>query len=392
MNQLPKIPVPWTQRWRFIRFRLLPFVVFGLVATACYSLWNTQAAVTNAIGQVHAARIDLVAQVDGILLDYPYRQWQLYDRVEAGEVLARLDDRLIRSMIETVKREVEQAKGELAAAEEDARTDLDDRQFERFREANELLAEIERRQMAIAERKALLIEDQMELRGEQLKVDVADQASVRNAQLIARIDDLEYRRLRDVAKARVAGHEKYIADAEAVLRDAQKRLARHSPAVEADTQRVLQPLHATVAYQEARIREFEVQLDALVIRAPISGHIVPTVDVTATPGQQVRRGTVVFTIAADQPAFIVSYVRAHQRLRPEVGMQVNVRPRNSQQFAITDIEHVGPQVELIPPQQLRDQKILEWGLPVRIRIPEALLLRPGELVDLKFILEPGQAS
>ena len=73
-------------------------------------------------------------------------------------------------------------------------------------------------------------------------------------------------------------------------------------------------------------------------------------------------------------------------------MQVNVRPRNSQQVAVADIEHVGPQVELVPPQLLRDQKLMEWGLPVRIRIPESLPLRPGEVVDLKFVLTPGRTS
>jgi multidrug resistance efflux pump len=389
---LQKIPIPWPQRWYFVRLKLLPLAVFALMAIACAALWNSQATITNAVGQVHAARNDLVAQVDGILLDHPYRQWQLYDRVEAGQILARMDDQLIVAMIATVKEEVEQAKGEVAAAEEDARTDLDDREFERFREANELLAEIERRKMAIAERNALLIEDTMEAHGEQKKVDIADQAARKNPLLIAKIDDLEYRRLRDVAQARIEGHEKYIAEAGATLADLQARLARHTPAVVADKARILQPLQATVAYQEARIREFEAQLDAYVIRSPISGYIVPTVDVTATPGQQIRRGTVVFTVAAEEPAFIVGYVRAQQRLRPEVGMQVTVRPRNSRQYAIADVEQVGPQVELVPPQQLRDQRIMEWGLPVRIRIPEALLLRPGELVDLKFILPSDRSS
>ena len=91
-----------------------------------------------------------------------------------------------------------------------------------------------------------------------------------------------------------------------------------------------------------------------------------------------------FTLAAEEPEYIVSYVRPTQRLRPEVDMSVAIRPRNTNQVAYTRIERVGPQVEQIPAHQLRDQKLMEWGLPVRIAVPPALNLRPGEIVDLKF--------
>jgi hypothetical protein len=33
---------------------------------------------------------------------------------------------------------------------------------------------------------------------------------------------------------------------------------------------------------------------------------------------------------------------------------------------------------------LRAQTIMEWGMPVRIRIPEGLDLHPGELVDVRI--------
>src|SRR5688572_17581391 len=143
MAELPKIPVPWTQRWESIRLRAIPLLVFGLAAASAMYLWNRQWVTPQAIGEVYASRIDLVAQVDGILLDQPYRTWKLYDRVEAGEVVARLDPSLTVAMIETVRKEVEQAKGELAAAEEELKTELDDRRFERYREANQLAVEIE---------------------------------------------------------------------------------------------------------------------------------------------------------------------------------------------------------------------------------------------------------
>jgi multidrug resistance efflux pump len=385
MAELPKIPVPWTQRWESIRLRAIPLLVFGLAAASAMYLWNRQWVTPQAIGEVYASRIDLVAQVDGILLDQPYRTWKLYDRVEAGEVVARLDPSLTVAMIETVRKEVEQAKGELAAAEEELRTELDDRRFERYREANQLAVEIERRRLQIAERQALLAEDLMQLEREQAKAVVADELAARKSPLITRLEHLEIQRLRDVAQSRIAGHRKFIADIEASLKDARARLDQHTPAEVADATRVIQPLRGTIAYQEARIKELQVQLAALEIKTPISGYIVPTAEVAATPGQQVRRGTVVFTVAADQPEYIVSYIRPSQRLRPEVGMTVAIRPRNTKQIAHAKVDRVGPQIELVPAHQLRDQKQMEWALPVRIGVPDSLKLRPGELVDLKFL-------
>jgi multidrug resistance efflux pump len=393
VRDLQKIPVPWPQRWRGIRLRVLPIVVFGLAATATMVLWNRQFTITQAIGEVYARRIDLAVQYDGVLLDAPYRNWRLYDRVTAGEVLARLDDATTLALIDTVRQELAKAKGELMAAEEEFRTTQDDREFERMAEARRLAMDVEGRFLAVVERRALLAADEMELMRQQERLAVASRRSDDNRLLMAQLDVLEIQRLRDVAAERIKGHKEYIAQAEAELRPARQRLTEQNPLIKADIDRVLNPLRAAIAYEEARIRELELQRQALEIRTPISGYIVRTTaentaaaaqSIAAAPGHQVRAGTVLFTVAADEPEYIVSYVRPTQRLRPEVDMRVAIRPRNTNQVAYTRIETVGPQVELVPAHQLRDQKLMEWGLPVRIAVPPALNLQPGEIVDLKF--------
>ena len=396
MPELPKIPVPWSQRWRWLRVRTLPFLAFAAAATGAIVLWNRQRVTTQAIGEVHGRRIDLAVQYDGILLDSPYRAWKLYDRVEAGALLAKLDDRPTLALIDTVRKELAQAKGEVAASEEEFRTTQDDRQFERYREARQLAIDIEKRRLDIADRKTLLAADQMELERQQQRLDVVEKLKTKDTRLMSDLDALEIRRLRDVAKERIAGHQQWIAEAEPLLKSAVARYNRQTAPVKADIDRVLGPLRAAIEYQAARVRELEVTLPALEIRSPISGYIVPTTlannapaqPIAAMPGQQVKAGTVLFTIAADEPEYIVSYVRPTQRLQPEVGMTVAVRPRYGGQVAHAAVERVGPQVELVPSHQIRDQRVMEWGLPVRIQVPQSLQLRPGELVDLKFLPTP----
>jgi multidrug resistance efflux pump len=399
VRELRKIPIPWSQRWRSLRVRTLPVLVFGCAVAGTVYLWNRQLISTQAVGEVYGRRIDLAVQYDGIILDAPYRSWKLYDRVEAGQLLARLDDRPTLALIDTVRKEVEQARGELAAAEEEFRTTQDDRAFERYREARELAVDIENRKLAIAERKALLVEDQMELERQRQRTDVVDRLMAKDTRLMSELDTLEIERLRDVAMQRIKGHQQYIASAEALLKSAVERYNRQTAPVKADLDRVLNPLRATIDYQLARIRELEAILPALEIRSPIAGYIVPITlassapvqPVATVPGQQVRAGTVLFTIAAEEPEYIVSYVRPTLRLKPEVGMTVAIRPRNGKtnQVAHAIVDRVGPQVELVPSHQVRDQRVMEWGLPVRIPVPRSLPVRPGELVDLKF-LSPTQ--
>ncbi|MEX2141193.1 MAG: hypothetical protein WD894_18150 [Pirellulales bacterium] len=393
MRDLPKIPVPWSQRWRTVRVRTLPVLVFALAVGGTAYLWNRQLVMTQAVGEVYGRRIDLAVQYDGVLLDSPYRSWKLYDRVNAGDLLAQLDERPTLALIDTVRQELKQARGELAAAEEEFRTTQDDREFERLREARELAIDIENRRLEIADRKTLLAQARMELARQQPRLEVVDRLMAKDTRLMNELDTLEVRRLRDVAQATIEGHEQYIAAAEALLASAVARQNRQTTAVKADLDRVLNPLRAALEYQSARIRELEVILPALEIRSPIAGYIVPTTlssnapvqPIAAMPGQQVRAGTVLFTVAAEEPEYIVSYVRPTQRLQPEVGMTVAVRPRHGNQIAHATIDRVGPQVELVPSHQVRDQRVTEWGLPVRIQVPRVLQLRPGELVDLKFL-------
>ena len=81
-------------------------------------------------------------------------------------------------------------------------------------------------------------------------------------------------------------------------------------------------------------------------------------------------------------------VRLHNRarnLQPQPNMQVDIRPRRVPRDVVTSqIEEIGSAFEAVPPHQLRAQSIMEWGLPVRIRIPAGLELHPGELVDVRL--------
>lgn len=391
MRENGKIPVPWPQRWQAIRFRTLPVCVFVLSVGLTAWLWNRQLRVIQVTGEVYAQRLDIIVPIDGVLADDPYRKWKVYDYVQAGELIARLDDRPTAALIATVKQELEMAKAELDTKVEEYRISENDRKFERQAEADRLRIAIERNRIDLLQQEALLVADRRELERQNELLETAEGQN-RKA-LITRLDYQTIQKDRDVVAARIKGHEAFIKQTQQIIKEATERLASFPAAHSADLEQALRATRAAIAYQEARLRELDVQRELLEIRAPISGRLTMARDtngqeaVAALPGTAVRRGTVLFSVAAEDADYIVSYIRPNQRIRPEVGMQVAIRRRNSQEMATSQVDEIGPQVELVPPKQWRDQsqKTMEWGLPIRIPVPRSLRLKPGELVDLKFL-------
>jgi hypothetical protein len=94
------------------------------------------------------------------------------------------------------------------------------------------------------------------------------------------------------------------------------------------------------------------------------------------------------TIASADGQFILSYVQQGKNVLPQVNMPVEVRRRQIPAEIYTDgvVQEVGAQVEMVTPHFLRlgDSNMVEFGLPVKIKIPHGAQLKPGEMVDLRF--------
>jgi multidrug resistance efflux pump len=160
------------------------------------------------------------------------------------------------------------------------------------------------------------------------------------------------------------------------------RLAEYVKAQDAALEMQLQPIRASIVTQQTRIDAVVLQVKALMVRSPLAGTVTA---IHCWPGQNLRIGTPIMTIAAREGQYILGYVRQERGIRPRVGMNVDVKVRSLPRRSVASVvQQVGPQVEPVPLHQLRDPKIPEWGTPVRIVLPEALDLRPGELVDLVF--------
>jgi multidrug resistance efflux pump len=149
----------------------------------------------------------------------------------------------------------------------------------------------------------------------------------------------------------------------------------------------IQRLRATsqpIAEREAQIAELQARLDAREIKSPIDGTVM---EIHQWPGQSVKLTKPIMVIAAEQADFIIAYLREDQPLRPVPGMKVTVRTRGGvtpRRTFETYVRSVGPQIEPMPQRHLRNPNVAEWAMPVQIAMPAEAELKPGEMVDVEF--------
>ncbi len=379
-----RIPTSWSHWWRRLRSQLLPLVSFVACTAAMIWLWDRQEQIPNAIGEVEAVRIEVASGADGVLAtvaqDQP--QWSLFDIVERGEVIARLDDRPVQAELATLEKRRIEAEKKLDATSARVATDEEERRLDRLREASRLARQVERYRLDALDRNVTIERDRVELQRREARFKYM--ATVHQQDPVTVTDQMlfEYRLMRDQLATRIKENIKAKDLAEQLAAEVTQRIADLPEPIVAELDKILAPVRAAIDVEEARMDELRVQVELLQIRAPIRGTISA---VHVWPGQAVREGDPIVTIAADQGRYIVSYVRQQQRIQPEVDMVVHIRHRvPGAREQATKIERVGRQFEPVPLHQLTNPRVPEWGLPVRISIPANLAARPGELVDITF--------
>jgi len=386
MSTAQRIPIPWKHKWRRFRYSVMPVLSFLVCVALTLWLWDRQGRLPNAVGEVEAVRVEVTAGSDGLLAPLPRGTWTLFDQVQKGQVIARLDDRPVRAQAETVRLELERLRKQLDAAAAQIELDEAVRRSAYLRNMAQLQWDLARLKLDVLDRRAAIEVDRVELKARRERLEFM--RDMREKEVIGELELAEEQMLYDQVAGRIAENQKALQEAESHEAAAQSTAGRLPEPVHADVARLLSPLQAAIVTQESRVRELQLAVKMLEIQAPISGTICA---VHRWPGQHVQVGDPIVTLAAQTGRYIVSYVRQEQRLEVEPGMRVALRVRAPASREIpSSVERVGPQIELVPTHLLRDPTRPEWGQPVRILLPPKLRVRPGELIDITF--EPWNES
>ena len=375
-----RIPIPWSQRWKRIRYQSLPIVIFTFSVIATGWLWTRFVGQPNVVGEVFAMRADAISRGDGILVDVPGTQLEVMHQVSRGDVIARIDPRMLLAQLTSLKGDLAAVEAKLDETTEATRFDQLDREVRHDYEARALATDIEQSRVTRLTLQAAIAADKIELQGLDQVLKLTEDGVEKKA--LTRLALVTAKKDRDIVAQRITGAERTLVQTRDQLVRALARQKQHSVLPKPDLDKLLAPIQAEITAKQALVDQIELQIAALEVKAPLDGTIVA---VLRRPGQAVKIGDPIMTIAGNEGKFIVSYIRQSRNLRPEPNMAVFIRPRRiPRQAVVSEIEEVGSQFEAVPPHQLRAQTIMEWGMPVRIRIPEGLDLRPGELVDVRL--------
>ncbi len=385
VNKMSHIPIPWPRRMQQLRQQFMPIIMFVFCGVA--SLWmlnNQRIQHTMLIGEVHVMQMMVFSPIDGVVVESLTNPLA---KVEAGNVIATLDNGLIRASLATMRAESDRLRAELIAAEELQLQVSNEQSRDAAIEARRLAIVIENLQIDILDRKAQIALDQIQL-------DHAKQVYKSLEQLVAdgfasRLDYIEAAAMRDQFAMSIKDNTTAIEELTVQSEAAIGVLKQYNESELVQLEKILEPIRQAIIVQEGIIEELQVQVEALVVRAPISGRLTQIKDQPAMcqPGQNVLAGDHLFTIAGDERDTIIAYVPESSVIRVTEGMEVEVYRRSDGKMFVSSIVEVGPRVSAMPMHLLRQPDRLQWGLPVSIAVLPGVELLPGELVDVKLIAE-----
>lgn len=352
------IPIPLGQRWRELRMRVLPAVIFAAAAAAVALLWKDHVASQAMLGQAEPVLANVSSYKAGVLAELTVTRFQ---KVKAGDVLGKVmitDPKILASSLAVIQAEIDalQAGMRPVMVQQQNAMDYDRLRLDWMRQ---------RTQLATA----------------RVNLDLADTEFHRMQELFK--DQIVAQRVFDQAKAsrdrlqnEVESLAKIVEEGEANFKTLQLTNGAEISKVSSD------PLRAAIAVQESKLHLTEAELSPVTLQAPIDG-LVTTIFHRA--GEAVVPGQPILAVATLNPVRIVAYARAPLITEPKPGMTVEIRTRGLPATSTrAKVVEVGTQMEPVPPTLLGPVHFAntELGLPVDISLPPGLKIRAGEVVDV----------
>ncbi len=366
-TETPKrIPVPLAERWREVRLRIVPVVVFLSAIASIGLMWKDHIAAPSLIGQAEPVLSNVTSQKPGILSDLRVNRFQKVNKDEVIGTIVTTDPAVLTSSIAVIQADIKMLGASMAQVMRNQHNQLSyaGLRLDWMRQRAELaMAKVRRDE---AEVEAHRVE-------ELAKDKIVSQRRLEDA-LAAR----------DALRAQVSELEKLVAEQERSFPQLQMTNAADFASIGDEA------VKAALSMQDAKLKLTEAELSPLTLRASMDGIVSA---IYHRSGEAVMAGAPVVAIATLDPVRIVGYLRAPIQTELTNGMKVEIRTRGlRREVATTTIREVGTQLEPLPPAILGPMKLVsnDLGLPVDIYLPPTLKLRAGEVVDI--VVKPEKNS
>ena len=298
----------------------------------------------------------------------------LYDPVERGQVVARLDDVDVKARLETERAVISQLSAELGA--ESARVGLEEANLATDR--RRFHVDEQRLHLDTLSLKVVLESDRIEL--ERLNLQHQRSVALGAEGVLAQSDVDNLRLLRDTVARRIEENTKLLKEAEQQYGVAIGRRESYEGRFSLETDPLLEPLRAAVHAQERRIEELDLQRRSLALHSPVTGRVS---QVLARVGQYVLPGEALLFVEEDSPSEVVVYAPESAASRIAQGSRVRASRRGAPAVVAESlVTRTSATIQATPQRLWRDPQLPEYGLAFVISAAPQLGLKPGELVTV----------
>lgn len=358
--------------------KAVPLVVWCGAVLGLFKLAEIAPSAHRLQGLVETQESILLAPVDGRLLSVAV---QLHQVVEAGAVVARFDDREVRLRLAQTTFEVERLRADMtqvqADLERDARTLASEQQLDAAVEHRRLVSAIESAQLAALATRTDLEETRIRLQGAEIETErltkLVAQGVTPEPELVA------VRTERDALHKRLTELVTLYDENRVVVATSKQRLEEFRPARPIDpvAETALAPLRWQCKQQEAELECLALAAEALLVKAPIGGHVAA---IAAMAGEWAPAGRELLRIVDPTPRRIRAWVPDTMRERLDPARAMHVHRADASLAGSASVLSISPTAVRLPERLWRDPQREEWGFEIVLAATGAE--RPGEHVQL----------
>jgi len=144
----------------------------------------------------------------------------------------------------------------------------------------------------------------------------------------------------------------------------------------------VEPARQAVYVQKASIRQLELQLEELTLRAPVDG-VVSTISHQA--GEVVSAGAEVVSLVSTRPGVLIAELQEALAGRVQVGQGVSVRPRDVFAHALHGhVIELAPEVDELAPRARPSPAISAWGRRATLQLDDGNDVLPGQAFSVSL--------
>lgn len=325
-------------------------------------------------GNEYKISSETVGTIDKVLVN-------LFDNVNKGDIVAKLDDSLLIAQMETARAEIKKLQNQVKATQINISTDNNSRLSDWQSRLADFEATEEKYRAESLNLKMLIETDMLEK--QQLGLEVERYSKMLEVKAVSQ-QEYEMIKLKfDQTAKRISENEILLLKIDTDYKEAKRRhdefVKRHP---EAHGEEMIKPLYDAIHKQELVLEELRIMREKVILRAPVSGNITK---VLCQAGQAVTEGELIMMISENNATQIVGYITESDTTQIKAKMPVHVaRVDKPEKIAEAIITNIGATIEEIPTRLWRDPRKPEFGRAFVVSISASLALTSGQKMKIRL--------